>query len=220
MRGTTPVTCVAKDSNSRTTSPSIGIYYYMFYSIYYYMFYSIYYYMFYSIYYYMFYSIYYYITICSTLYITICSALYITICSALYIIICSTIYYYTLYITTLIYYYTDILLYFILLCRDIVHLGKPSYRERKRIALQQSAAEALGSLNAADIAYSGQTTYVSSTSPFCLGCQSQDNVLSSRRWLSLSSHLPFRLWSMRMGQQLYWTSRLCSRLERQKRRSM
>lgn len=38
--------------------------------------------------------------------------------------------------------------------RDIVHLGKPSYRERKRIALQQNAAEALGSLNSADF---GQT---------------------------------------------------------------
>ncbi|XP_067948584.1 zinc finger protein 708-like [Watersipora subatra] len=41
--------------------------------------------------------------------------------------------------------------------RDIVHLGKPSYRERKRIALQQSAAEALGSLNTTEINFGGQT---------------------------------------------------------------
>ena len=45
------------------------------------------------------------------------------------------------------------------LFRDIVHLGKPSYRERKRIALQQSAAEALGSLNTNDVNFS--QTYVS-----------------------------------------------------------
>ena len=75
--------------------------------------------------------------------------------------------YYGDYIYTIIYVYVVWVVITLWFVRDIVHLGKPSYRERKRIALQQSAAEALGSLNATEINFGGQT-YVSTCAPTLL----------------------------------------------------